>query len=302
LKDGEQIAPNAEKTFTFEITVPNFDGNYQFQWQMMQVAEEWFGEKSALEKVVIGDPGSYLDDCDIKTGWLSSQPLTVNAEAQKQGAACIEYSGSSTDEFKKLFSTPFNSGVTKANGVLQFWYYISDATKMGTSNQIELGSAGKNDVDEFSWKLTNISSGWNYLQLNISDANTIGNPDMNAINWFRLYCAKTGVVTTRIDAIQILKKTIVNSPFLNSSSTLNPKVKVYPNPLNGSKLSINLEGFEHANTLAITISNLLGQIVYQDKIESKKNFEIDTGSLLKSICLLTVTSGKTKVTTKLIVE
>ncbi len=302
LKDGEQIAPNAEKTFTFDITVPNFDGNYQFQWQMIQEAEEWFGEKSTLEKVVIGDPGSYLDDCDLKTGWLSSQPLTVNAEAQKQGAACIEYSGSSTDEFKKSFSTPFNSGLTKANGVLQFWYYISDASKMGTSNQVELGSAGKNDIDEYSWKLTNISSGWNYLQFNVSEANTIGNPDMNAINWFRLYSTKKAVVTTRLDAIQIQKKTTVSSSFLKNSSSLNLKVDIYPNPLNGNILSINLEGFEHTNTLTITISNLLGQIVYQEKIESKNNFVIDTGILPKSFYLLTVKSGESVVTTKLIVE
>lgn len=302
LKEGERVEPNAEKTFTFEITVPDFDGNYQFQWQMMQEAEEWFGEKSTLEKFVFGDPGSYLDDCDNKSGWLSSQPLTVHTETQKQGAACIEYSGSSTDEFKKSFSTSFNPGVTKTNGVLQFWYYISDASKMINANQVELGSAGKNDTDEFNWKLTNISSGWNFVQLNISDANTIGNPDINAINWFRLYSNKSGVVTTRIDAIQILKKTTVNAPFIKSNSALYPKVDIYPNPLNGNKLYVNLEGFEPAKPLTITISNLLGQILYQEKTESKNKLVIDTAVLKKSICSLTVKSGETIVSTKLIVE
>jgi hypothetical protein len=31
---GETIAPDAEKTFTFNITAPNTPGTYNFQWQM----------------------------------------------------------------------------------------------------------------------------------------------------------------------------------------------------------------------------------------------------------------------------
>jgi hypothetical protein len=32
----------------------------------------------------------------------------------------------------------------------------------------------------------------------------MGNPDLNAINWFRLYHKKTGVITTRLDAVRIV--------------------------------------------------------------------------------------------------
>ncbi|MDO8953021.1 MAG: NBR1-Ig-like domain-containing protein, partial [Draconibacterium sp.] len=303
LNEGDSILPNAEKTFTFEITVPDFDGNYIFQWQMMQYAEESFGEKSELQQLIIGNPGSYLDACDDKTGWLLSQSLFVNTEANKQGTGCIEYSGSGTDEFKKSFSTPFNPGVTEANGVLQFWYYISDAAMIGTSNQVELGSAGKNDTDEYSWKLENLSTGWNLLRLNISEANTIGKPDINAINWFRLYNKKTGTVTTRIDAIQILDKTTVGSSLIKSNSSNKPKVQIFPNPLNGNQLSVNLEGFDKANLLYITIADLLGQILYHKKIENKNELVINTNGVLpKSMYLFSVSSAGLNATTKLIVE
>jgi hypothetical protein len=39
-----------------------------------------------------------------------------------------------------------------------------------------------------------------------SDAGvTNGTPDLNALNWFRIYHYKSGTVTTRIDGIQISK-------------------------------------------------------------------------------------------------
>jgi len=49
----ESIAPNTEKTFTFEIVVPNSDGIYNFQWQMVQEGEEWFGSRSAIKQLTL---------------------------------------------------------------------------------------------------------------------------------------------------------------------------------------------------------------------------------------------------------
>jgi arylsulfatase A-like enzyme len=100
---GDSIVPGAEKTFTFEVIVPDVDGIFNFQWQMVQDGEEWFGAKSELKQVVSGNPGSYLDDCDEIAGWKSSSGLTLNVSDYKQGNACIEFTGGSTDEFKKVF-------------------------------------------------------------------------------------------------------------------------------------------------------------------------------------------------------
>jgi hypothetical protein len=152
---------------------------------------------------------NYLDDCDDALDWNYAHSITLIHTGHKQGTGCLEYYGGGPEEtsreFFKTFPNPYNSGVTEANGVLQFWYYISDASVIGTSNQIELGSAGIHDVDEYNWKLNGrVSTGWNLLNLKFSEASKMGNPDLSAINWFRLYDKKSGPVTSRIDGIKIL--------------------------------------------------------------------------------------------------
>ncbi len=95
--------------------------------------------------------GIYLDDCDLLKDWGSSGAIDLNSTDQKEGLACIEFTGSAsaTDEFKKVFSTPYNSGATRATGRLEFWYYVSDPSQMEASNQVEIGSAGRADYNEY---------------------------------------------------------------------------------------------------------------------------------------------------------
>jgi hypothetical protein len=158
-------------------------------------------ELSARYKVL----GIYLDDCDLMKDWGSSGGINLNTTEQQEGLACIEFTGSNTDEFKKSFSTPYNSGASVTSGKLQFWYYISDPSLFETSNQVELGSAGRADQNEYHWNIGELSPDWNFISLEFSEAGiTNGEPDLSAINWFRLYHFKSGTVTTRIDAIEII--------------------------------------------------------------------------------------------------
>lgn len=149
--------------------------------------------------------GVYLDDCDNLSGWGSSGGLELNTSDEQEGSACIEFSGNNTDEFKKSFPSPFNSGASVASGRLKLWYYVSDASLLGTNNQLELGSGGKADQYEYNWKMSGLKDGWNFISVNFSDARiTNYAPDLGAINWFRIYNFKSGSVTTRIDAIEIV--------------------------------------------------------------------------------------------------
>lgn len=207
LNAGDSIVPGAEKTFTFDITVPKSDGIFIFQWQMIQEGEEWFGAKSDIKQVIFGDPGSYLDNCDATTDWKSSSALSLNTTDKQQGEACLEFTASSTDEFKKTFAKPYDSRGTIENTELKFWYYVSDVSLLESNNQVELGSSGKADENEFNWSLNDLSNGWNLISLKTSEASVIGSPNLSAINWFRIYHKKTGVVTTRLDAIQVIDPT-----------------------------------------------------------------------------------------------
>jgi hypothetical protein len=148
---------------------------------------------------------AYLEHFDAATGWVSANTLSVNTTDKKEGSACLQSVGSGTDEFKKVFTTPYNSGASAATGSIQFWYYVSDVSKLGTSNQIELGSGGANDVKEYNWNIGPLVNGWNLITKSFSAAGTTnGTPDLNAINWLRVYHAKTGSVTTRIDGFRII--------------------------------------------------------------------------------------------------
>jgi len=301
LSEGESIAPNEEKTFTFDITVPAFDGTYNFQWQMIQEGEEWFGSKSEIEQVIYGDPGSYLDECDSKTSWEKASLITLISSDHKQGAGCLQYTGAESSEFKKVFSTPYDPGVTEENAVLQFWYYISDISKFESSNQIELGSGAKNDLNEYNWKMPELSIGWNFISLKFSEAgNTGGDPDFNAINWFRIYHKKTGTVTSRLDAIQIIEE---NSLSIDDVVVEKEYVRVYPNPLSDDELTVDLRKFKELSNVEVSITNILGQTIYRKTTHNKEIIRINTSGLLKSsIYLVTVKSGKSIITTKLIVE
>lgn len=204
LSEGDSIITGAEKTFTFDVTVPETDGIFVFQWQMIQDGEEWFGAKSDIKQILFGNPGGYLDDCDATTDWKSSAALSLNTTDQQQGNGCIEFTSGGTDEFKKVFSTPYDCRGAVESTELKFWYYVSDVSLLEANNQVELGSAGKPDTDEFSWNIGALTDGWNFINLKTSEANKLGSPNLNAINWIRIYHKKTGTVTTRIDAIQLI--------------------------------------------------------------------------------------------------
>ena len=261
------------------------------------------GEKKAIAVITVNQRpiSKIISNCDSNSGWTSSNTLTVNSVDKKEGAACLQSVGSKTDEFIKVFSTPINTGSTIANGNLQFWYYVSDISSFSAVNQVELGSGGAADKNEFNWNIgiSTLQNGWNLVTLPFSTAGTTGvTPDLSAINWFRIYRAKTGSVTTRIDQI------IVDGTLLNTDSNiLLSGVSVFPNPLQQDKLTIKIDGATESEICKVIICNLLGQVVYQSNFSGKNFIEINTAGWLKSaIYLVSVQSGQKISNTKLIVQ
>jgi len=188
VKEDLQIATGVNPSVSFDIgthivilTVTDNDGNTDEDQIMITVKPE-------------------IDDCDSKAGWQSANTLTVNSIDQKRGSGCLQSEGSNSHEFYKHFLWPLSADSSTALG---FWYYISDVSQLESDNQVELGSGGEADVNEYSWSLDSLKNGWNYVILNFSEAvETGGTPDLNAINWFRIYRSKSGAVTARIDDIK----------------------------------------------------------------------------------------------------
>lgn len=257
LDAGEAIAPNEKKTFTFNITGPVTPGVYNFQWRMIQENVGWFGALSPKETVVVLSSNKYLDDCDAKTDWNPGS-LELNTNDNLQGVAALEFNGLTTDEYSKIFPTPYDAMGTRSETILQFWYYVSDPSKFNTENQVEISSSGGPDSDEYNWSLSNLKAGWNFIHLPVTAADRIGAPNLNAINWFRLYRFKSGTVTTRIDGIQLLGE----NALLVKNIEKKTKIKLYPVPTKENlsiSLSINL-----TSRISMEVLNILGQTVSED--------------------------------------
>ena len=90
---------------------------------------------------------SFVFVCDSKTGWESDNSLGLNKTIHKRGIGCLQSNGSSADEFRRIFLTPFSAGSSTAFG---FWYYVEDVSKLDDDNQVELGS-GPADHPDTEW-------------------------------------------------------------------------------------------------------------------------------------------------------
>ncbi len=152
-----------------------------------------------------------LDNCDATTGWNASGAITLDNVDFKEGGASVVSTNANPERFVKVFSTPINTGVTKANGYFSFWFYVSDISGIDlgptADGQIEISSSGGADVNEYSWQTRDVfsngklQSGWNKIMLKLSDANTVGgDANLSAINFFRIYLF-SGSLVTKIDNI-----------------------------------------------------------------------------------------------------
>jgi hypothetical protein len=252
------------------------------------------GEKTASASITVTGP-LYLDECDSLTGWRSSQTLTLNTTDQKQGTACIEFTGSTTDEFIKVFSPAFHSGTTVNNGALRFWYYVSDVTKCGPV-RVEIGSSGVADKNEYSWRIDGLSNGWNLVNLTMKSSTKIGVCDLNAINWFRIYDSKSGIITTRIDGIEIYNTDYTSVEELRFDEN---EVNVYPNPVR-DQLNISFKGIL-ANNPEITIYDYNGKAVVNKTFRNSQisNCQLDVHELNAGLYLLKITTDKQTITKKI---
>lgn len=121
-----------------------------------------------------------------------------------EGTHSFQSTGASSVSFARKFA-PLDTKLDTIEGAVMAWLYVSDTSLLGTDGQLEITSSGTFDTDEYSWDLTSLQlvNGWNHLNLRMKNADKIGNPDLSAINFFRLYHTMTGSNTLRLDYVRI---------------------------------------------------------------------------------------------------
>lgn len=176
--------------------------------------------------------------------------IYVNSTDQKEGAGCLETTGGAgADKFAKAFADPIDitagGELDLTTATLKFWLYISDPSLLNSSGgQLELGSAGRPDVEEWSWPITKamLLPGWNEYSFPISSHSGGEAANVNAINWFRLYKHTTAddeatrALVYRIDNIRI-------------EGTAKPEVQIqnYRVLLAGNQVNISWEATKELN-------------------------------------------------------
>lgn len=75
------------------------------------------------------------------------------------------------------------------NGYIHVRIYVNDVKNLQNNIVFGITSSGTYDVDEYEWEiyLNEISNGWNEFWLPIKNAAKTGNPNLKAINYFRMY-------------------------------------------------------------------------------------------------------------------
>ena len=178
---------------------------------------------------------------------------------------------------------------------LGFWYYVSDATKCGPV-RVELSSAGKADVNEYSWQLTGLSNGWNKIDLKMSTSTKVGTLDLSAINWFRIYDSKSGSITTRIDAIEVYNSDLNAIEDLKFAEN---EISVYPNPVQ-NQLNIKFLSNNWSN-LDLILYDISGKVLIHKTVNSVNAFDnrLDVSLLKNGLYFLKITFDRKTITRKI---
>ena len=107
-------------------------------------------------------------------------------------------------------------------------------------------------------------NGWNFLNLKISNAGiTGGAPNLNAINWFRIYHFKTASITTRIDDIRVTgggsTATPTPTPTPTPATTPTPTPTAVPGSFSDDFNDGNYNGWTAYGTWSVQSGQLRGE-------------------------------------------
>lgn len=218
---GVFSAPNGlvlKDTLTGEIDVTaSAPGAYAVRKTM--IGNPTCGNRIMLAYLSILPPPSLLNNADQANGWGWAGNGFVDQQDKKEGQASIKTTvegGGNLLLLQHNIAIPLNTRVSKELGELRLWFYISDPLQFDQDaeiGQFELSSSGEPDKNEFTWPIVansmGLSAGWNELVFKFKDASvTGGDPDLSAINFFRVYLFAKGdatyPITIGLDDLRIL--------------------------------------------------------------------------------------------------
>jgi len=204
---GTDPSPDSIKMQASPSYLPgDLEPNTTYYWRIDEVNA--FGTaEGPLWSFTTGDDSSLdfivFDYCDASGGWNSQNGVEIDTEEKKEGFASLKSEGGSQDWFTKRPEKALKT-YCDTSSYLDLWVYVSDVSKFNGGGQLEISSSGGPDTDEYNWSVgsLNLQNGWNELHLKIGNANVMGTPDLNSINFFRFYQFVSEAITVRVDFIR----------------------------------------------------------------------------------------------------
>lgn len=96
LNAGEEVAPGASRTFSFNITAPSNPGTYNFQWRMVRDGVDWFGAFSTHVAITVRAPlplDSQFVSQSVPSSLTVGQTASVSVTLRNTGTSTWTASG-----------------------------------------------------------------------------------------------------------------------------------------------------------------------------------------------------------------
>lgn len=106
-----------------------------------------------------------------------------------EGTGAFKMTGGADSRAEGIFVDPVDISAYK-DGFIHFSLYVNNVSLLTDRINFELSSAGGTyDTDECQWyiELANLKNGWNEIWIPVANAVKMGNPDLSAIDFFRIY-------------------------------------------------------------------------------------------------------------------
>lgn len=166
LGPGESIGTGQEKTFSWSFTAPNSPGDYNFQWQMLHVGIEWFGDFTP-NVVVTVQAGSGLPTNGAD--FVSQSVATVMQSGQVyQAALTLQNTGANTWTFGDYVLGSMNPHGNQDFGPKRIDLNPDDSIATGQTKTFQWSfTAPAPGTYNFQWQMLHVGVEWFMLTPNV---------------------------------------------------------------------------------------------------------------------------------------
>ena len=139
-----------------------------------------------------------LDRCeslDAKpTQWFGLDAALELSADHQEGTYAISSKGFKPERLRKIYAEPVNTGVTRDNGYLAFWFFVEKPDLLNGNGQVAISSGGSSNTAALGLPFgglkigsTKLAAGWNTIIVPLNAFKDIeGGANLAAINYFRI--------------------------------------------------------------------------------------------------------------------